>query len=281
MQVVGICRFSLLGKGDWKAFRGRSDDEVQAILDERAAMLFDPARLEARLRSFEHLTLASLRAQSDQDFRFIVLASQQMPEEYKTRLRALCAGIPQVTLRFFPVTMAHRAQRRVFRALGLDYAKTLQFRLDDDDCLCSDFIALMKAHTSERMQGDEIFVASLRNVMYSAIGGPLAGVYHWPVEFVGAGAAMRHPGKSIYQFGHFGMARRFPKVVIDGHLALVTNNGMNDTRPTRKLIRRRSMERMSRAEIDRAIRGFFPFLSQEARAIAGLETEPDTEPTAG
>ncbi|WP_333684794.1 glycosyltransferase [Pontibaca methylaminivorans] len=271
MQVVGICRFSLLGKGDWKAFRDKSDEEVQAILDDRAGMLFDPVRLEARLRSFEHLTLASLRAQSDQDFHFIVLASRQMPEEYKARLRALCAGVPQVTLRFFPVTMAHRAQRRVFRALGFDYSRILQFRLDDDDCLCRDFVALMKAHTFERMQGDGVFVASLRNVMYSAIGGPLAGVYHWPVEFMSAGAAIRHPGKSIYQFGHFGMARRFPNVVIDGHLALVTNNGMNDTRLTRKMIRRRSMERMSGAGIDRAIRDFFPFLSAEGRAIAGLD----------
>jgi len=68
--------------------------EFLASAPERASLLFDPARLESRLATFEHLTLASVKAQTDPDFTFVVLASAQMPECYQDRLEALCARVP-------------------------------------------------------------------------------------------------------------------------------------------------------------------------------------------
>ena len=59
---------------------------------DRAGMLFAPDRMEARFATFEHLTLASLKAQTDGDFTFVVLASSLMPETWQDRLEALCAG---------------------------------------------------------------------------------------------------------------------------------------------------------------------------------------------
>lgn len=284
MTVVGICRFSLVGRGDWQAFRGKSAEEIAAATRAQAEALFAPERIEARLRSFELLTLASLRAQTDPDFRFIVLASTLMPEPYRQRLQAICDAVPQVVLRFFPEIMARDAQKAVFRELRLRYPEVLQFRLDDDDCLCADFIALMKAHTAERMQEDGIFVASLRDVLFSATGGAHAGVYFWPVTFMSAGAAIRHPSKSIYEFGHFGMATRFPNVVIAGRMALITHNGRNDTQFNAALIARRGMKRLDAPEVEAAVERLFGFLSPEARALAGLggatTPEPGPEPAA-
>ncbi|WP_170297740.1 glycosyltransferase [Paracoccus litorisediminis] len=273
MNIVGICRFSLLGKGDWKAFQGKSEEEAQILLTERAAHLFSRDRMEARLKTFELLTLASLRAQTDQNFRFLVLSSDLMPTEFKDRLKALCENIPQVTLRFFPVISVHEAQRIVFRELNIKYSQTLQFRLDDDDCVCIDFIEAMREFTATRMNAEGVFVASIRGVMYSSVGGKQDGVYHWPVEFMSAGAAIRHPSKSIYEFGHFGMATRFPTVVIENRLSLVTHNGTNDTQFTAATIKHRGMVMMSSEEINRSIEKNFPFLTDESREIAGLNNK--------
>lgn len=271
MAIVGICRFSLVGRGDWREFRGKDGAEVEAIARERAARLFTPERMAARLASFEALTLASLRAQTDQDFRFIVLASELMPAEYRDRLQRMCDAVPQVVLRFFPIINTNLAQRAVFRELRIAYPQVVQFRLDDDDCLCHDFIAVMKAHTAAPLADEGIFVASVADVMYAVIGGPLAGVYHWPVEFMSIGAAIRHPSKSIYEFGHFGMATRFPKVVIGGRLTLGTHNGTNDTELTPAMIKRRGMVPMDPAAVAAAVERHFPFLTPEAWRIAGLD----------
>lgn len=282
MKVVGVCRFSLVGRGDWKAFQGKTDAEADAIVAERAQQLFTAERMEARLSTFEQLTLASMAAQTDQDFRFIVLASELMPQTYRDRLRQICDAVPQVVLRFFPAMAAHVAQKAVFRELRLQYSDTLQFRLDDDDCLCVDFVALMKAHAAPRMS-DSIFVASVRDVLYSSIGGQQAGVYDWPVEFMSAGAAIRHPSKSIYEFGHFGMAKRFPAIVIPGRMSLVTHNGLNDTQFTPALIKRRGMTPMPPEQIRAAVALNFPFLTPQARVLAGLapsEAVPDPAPQA-
>ncbi len=270
MAIIGICRFSLVGKGDWKAFQGKSDEEAHAIALAQAAQLFTPERMEARLKTFELLTLASLRAQTDQDFRFVVLSSELMPQEYKDRLQRICDTVPQVVLRFCPVSIVPIAQRAVFRELRIKYAQTLQFRLDDDDCLCVDFIEAMKAHTAESMEKDDIFVASVRGVMYSSIGGAHEGVYHWPVDFMSAGAAIRHPSKSIYEFGHFSMATRFPNVLIKDRLSLVTHNGTNDTRFTSDLIVKRGMVKMTAEQVDEAVAQHFPFLTDDGRKAAGL-----------
>ncbi|WP_170293922.1 glycosyltransferase [Paracoccus limosus] len=270
MNIVGICRFSLLGRGDWKAYQNKPAEEVEQIALEQAVHLFAPARMEARLQSFEQLTLASMRAQTDQNFTFVVLASELMPQPYRARLEAICAGVPQVVLRFFPITSVAAAQRLVFAELGLRLGQTLQFRLDDDDCLCVDFIELMRRNTAGMMKSDLAFAASMRGVMYCKLAGATAGTYNWPVAFFSAGAALRHPTRSVFDFGHFGMAQRFTSITIPGRMALVTNNGMNDTDFTPMMIKRRNMVLMEPEAVAETAARNFPFLDTQARALAGL-----------
>ena len=76
----------MLGRGDWKAYKGKSDDELAAIYEQKADELFEVSRMEHRLATFEHLTLASMQAQSDQNFSFLVVSSDRMPIEYRRRL---------------------------------------------------------------------------------------------------------------------------------------------------------------------------------------------------
>lgn len=270
-MIVGICRFSLLGRGDWKATRKKPQADIKAMADARAAMLFAPERMEARLATFEHLTLASLKAQTDPEFTFVVLASSLMPEIYQDRLEALCAQVPQVTLRYFPLMPVIDAQNAVFRELGLSYADTLQFRLDDDDCVCVDFIEVLRRNTVGLMATSEPFVASMRGVMLCAVKGRNAGVYDWPISYYSAGAAMRNQKGSIFRYGHYKMARLFSSLTIPRRMALVTHNSTNDTSlPTDRQLRRGEMTRMTPDQIATAQARFFPFLTEAGKEICGL-----------
>lgn len=270
MNVIGVCRFSFVGRGDWKAYQGVDKAEEQRVALEQAEKLFEPERMEARFQSFEHLTLASLRAQTDQNFKFIVLASELMPEVYRKRLEKLCSDVPQVTLRYHPNIRVHVAQQNTFDEMGLDFNDTIQFRLDDDDCVCVDFIETVKWHLAPLMDRDLIFVASLRGVMFAVTGGEADGVYHWPVEFLGAGTLMRHPSRSIYAFGHHSMAKRFTSIVIPDKLALVTHSGVNDTTVTPHVIKWRKMVLLSETDLEDACAKHFPFLSRRGKETSNL-----------
>ncbi|MFT4013213.1 MAG: glycosyltransferase [Paracoccus sp. (in: a-proteobacteria)] len=185
-------------------------------------------------------------------------------------MEAICARVPQVVLRFFPITSVSEAQGAVFAELGLRLGQVLQCRLDDDDCLCVDFIERMRRNTAGMMKSGLAFAASMRGVMYCKLAGPTAGIYDWPVAFFSAGAALRHPTRCVFDFGHFGLAQRFTSITIPGRLALVTNNGTNDTDFTPMMIRRRNMVLMQPEAIDAAVARNFPFLDRQARALAGL-----------
>ncbi|MBY0137051.1 glycosyltransferase [Paracoccus yeei] len=273
MQIVGICRFSLLGRGDWAAFRtippDKADENAEAV-EARKASIFAPERLERRFTTFEHLTLASIRAQTDPDFTFVVLASELMPQRYRDRLAALCAAVPQVVLRFFPVIHAGTAQGQVFKELGIDYRQTLQFRLDDDDALCNLYIRRMRQAAGGIVPNAFPFAASFRDVLFCSVGGDHAGVYQWRSPFFSAGVALFHPSASIFGFGHYGMAERFTSISIPGHMSLVTHNGMNDTTLDEGRIRRQKMNLIDDEAATKAVERHFPYLTPEARAVAGL-----------
>jgi hypothetical protein len=132
--MLGLCRFSVLVEGGFQV----EHPHIQA----RRSMLYDPLRLASRFVWFEHLCLASMRAQSDSDFTLVVLVGDDFPEPWLTRLRDLVADVPQLKLTSQPIGR-HRA---VCKAAMLPFIDTTadvigQFRLDDDDAVATDFIA--------------------------------------------------------------------------------------------------------------------------------------------
>ncbi|MDP0929619.1 glycosyltransferase [Paracoccus onubensis] len=270
MVVVGLCRFSLVGRGDWKVYRDKTDEEILPIALKQAEQLFQPERIEARLKTFEHLTLASMRAQTDEDFHFIVLASEMMPQQYREKLEEICSGIPQVTLRFFGMLDAASAQKQVYRELKLSLSETIQFRLDDDDCVCADFVEQLKAHAEPLLESEEPFAISLSSTLYCALTDGKPETYHWPIKFFSAGAALKHDRKSIFGFGHFALERRFRSSIIPDRMSLATHNGNNDTEFTAEIAHQRGCVRLTDEEIADRLVINFPFLTMQARALVGL-----------
>lgn len=270
-HIVGICRFSMLGRGDWKAYRGQPDDALEKIYQEKAIELFAPERLDARLATFHHLTLASMKAQTDQDFVFIVVSSDRMPAQYQQQLQALCAEVPQVVLRFVPPTHIGEAQRAIMDELGLPFADCLQFRLDDDDCVSREYIRRLR-RTGLMNKRQAIFGVSFSQQYYCVTDGPTQGVYNWYSPFFSAGAAVRHPRETVFGFGHYQIPRRM-FAVTDPHFPnLVTHRGDNDTpRFTADILKKRGMVPASPAEMRKAVERHFSFLTPQAMTACQLE----------
>lgn len=90
LSIVGVVRFSVLTSTYYS--------ERFPTLEEKAAHLFSPQRMELRLRVFERLCLRSIRRQTDQGFHLVVVTAEDMPVPYLERLHDLVGGADNITL---------------------------------------------------------------------------------------------------------------------------------------------------------------------------------------
>lgn len=271
MTIVGICRFSMIGQGDWKAYRKIDPQNLERVYAEKEAELFDEDRMETRLRTFEKLTLASLKAQNDRDFLFLVVSSDRMPPAYQARLRDLCAACQNVVLRFVPPMHVVDAQKDILAELNLIQRDCLQFRLDDDDALSKRFIERLRLHGQALWAQYPAFSISFPNLIYSVIDGDTQGLYRWFNPFLGIGLAVRNAKRSVYGYAHYKIPQAIIGLTDPSICNLVTHHGMNDTpRHRQEILKKRGMVKSSLEELQPIVSRNFDFLSDEGRALAGL-----------
>src|SRR6056297_4223278 len=82
VQAVFQTRYSFFGQSGWKS----ASSKVQEAL-------FDPARLRKRFHLFQKMNLASLRDQSDPDFKLVILTSTLLPEDHLRLLTEACHDV--------------------------------------------------------------------------------------------------------------------------------------------------------------------------------------------
>lgn len=143
MDVVFQTRFSFFGVSGWQSATSQSEE-----------LLFAPERLEARFRLFEHIALASLRDQTDPDFRLSVLSSTNLPQKYKTRLEELCKdtlGAERIDVHYRGARKAGKLFRQIMCDRYPDDQTISQVVLDDDDAVSSDFVAVCKSEANYAM----------------------------------------------------------------------------------------------------------------------------------
>jgi len=148
VRICIITRFSILIEQQvhsWRILRNPLDPRTwlrprKPTLEEKAAYLFAPDRLEARFRRFEALLLPSVAAQT-RAAEHIVLSSTLLPRVWRDRLEALSAR------HGFRLHFAG-SDRQVDRILvedglidmaGTDRLATI--RVDDDDAIATTFVA--------------------------------------------------------------------------------------------------------------------------------------------
>lgn len=144
LQVLGICRWSY--PSDNRGFRKTSKD-----LDAVRARLYTEERLNHRLFLLEHVVLPALEAQTDRDFRVVMVLGDTLPEPFRARLLSLIARVPQIEPVFSAEgeRQAWVARREMIRLRDPDAEAVAEFRLDDDDAVSVDFV-----ETTRQIFGD-------------------------------------------------------------------------------------------------------------------------------
>ncbi|GIT90257.1 DNA-directed RNA polymerase subunit beta' [Jannaschia pagri] len=133
-QIIGVMRFSYPAK---EGFSVSQMDE--AALE---AHLYDEDRLLRRFLYLETITLPSLAAQTDMDFRLVILGGTSLPMRWRSQLRGLEQRFTWIKVVFLDRMGALAAAKRSFRR-GTDEGTThiTGFRIDDDDAVSTDYIA--------------------------------------------------------------------------------------------------------------------------------------------
>jgi hypothetical protein len=139
-EVIVVTRFSFFGKSGWKSDFSRDPDA-----------LFNEPRLRFRLELLSAFPLASLAAQTDQNFHLFILTANALPRWALKDLRKRClAALPPDKF-----SICQRAQgvaavylRRFLEARadakGSASGRCIHMPLDDDDGLAVDFIQDMR-----------------------------------------------------------------------------------------------------------------------------------------
>ncbi len=264
-RIVGVCRFAFLGKGDWIGMTSPAVARDQARLERQARHLFEDQRMRLRLHTLEHITLAGLKAQSDQDFDFVILGSTRMPRKWQEALRAVAATLPQARVVFSDATHTEDALRPILTAVKQETgANALQFRLDDDDAVGISFIATLRQN-AQRLRGLPRFALSFpRGLSVMTYDGQPPSFWRTWRPFVGAGVAARLmvAGRSIYAVNHFELPRNLFSCLdpsITGHLVLRWDQG--DTAREGTPRHPWGYEPLTRPEFDAEVADSFPFLA--------------------
>lgn len=138
MRILGFCRFSFFGISDTGRAIQTEDDAMR--------VLYAPDRMAARFHLFEHLMAPSIRHQTDQGFRFVVVTSDIMPAPYLARLQRIVEAVPQMELVVTDSRDLSKVLSPIIRAEATaGVGPTLNFRLDDDDAVAVDHVARLRA----------------------------------------------------------------------------------------------------------------------------------------
>lgn len=266
--IFGHIRFS---------FYGVSDTRLKPTEDGSAlARLYDESRMARRFFLFEQLTLPSLMAQTDKDFRTVILSSDVMPDRFKERLTAVAARLPGSVVDFSPHRRSDRAfQKYIVEAAGFRARESsVHFRLDDDDALAATYIARLRKVTHGLPPSTHVTFPS--------------GIFLFPQKTeTPTGVSMLNPRfltaiglatvngnnfhKNPYQMMHANVWTRWPVVSDPSFTSHIrTQHFENDTlanqdRILSALQRERASRRGQRhaAAVERELAANFPFIDRE------------------
>ncbi|WP_304618256.1 glycosyltransferase [Paracoccus sp. (in: a-proteobacteria)] len=138
IQVLGLCRFSMLASGDFQT--------TGTDLAANRRILYDAHRMSRRMAWFENLCLPPLIWQQDQDFTLVVATGIDLPEPWIGRLRTIAEAVPQIRLEQLPPDrQAAMCREALSRHTDLSADVVAQFRMDDDDAVALDYVRRVRA----------------------------------------------------------------------------------------------------------------------------------------
>ena len=122
-------------------------------LDPSSARMIDEAYLAQRLELFERFCLPTVRSQTMQDFRWLVLFADDTPDAVKARIAGYGADWPNFVPVYLPRGTGTVGPLVVGPYLDASPQTLITTRLDNDDGLARDYVAKVRRHeaTAERL----------------------------------------------------------------------------------------------------------------------------------
>ena len=255
-RIVGVLRFSYPAKEGF-AVSQLSPEALEAHL-------YEPGRIERRFAYLQTITLPSLAAQADGDFRLVILGGATLPARFRARLRALEEAHPFVKVCFLERMGALAAAKRAFRRGledGPEATHVTGFRIDDDDAVAVDYVTRTRA-IADRLVGaglaDEPCVVAFTRGVYWDLHDPVQPFHDFrepqPLGLACAMITSTDLRTCIYRYNHRRLPCHVPVYTEPGPapMFLRTLHGHNDsgrsipphatamaTRRGRKLLRTR------------------------------------------
>jgi hypothetical protein len=123
----------------------------------------DELWLSYRLEIFSNTVLPSLANQSNQDFEWIIFIDEALPILHRSRLEKLLhgSGLTARTVQVSDYTMVSREVLKLIKDVG--DATLVTSRIDDDDCIHEQVIALIQAEATSEHHISEVLLISLKN----------------------------------------------------------------------------------------------------------------------
>lgn len=265
IPVIGVIRFSVLTEDYYSARFG--------TVEKIAEHLFSPERLELRFRLFETFCLPTLAAQTDPDFKCVVLTSTLLPDEARARLDALISRHPQFSVMAGNPQKHYPLLRKAFRsATPGDAPRRLWFRVDDDDALSLDYIARLRRIAShlDALHPEEPFAIAFNSGFYVEVTGDdaenpiLDCVERAPLSVGTAVLTGGDDHRNPYRFNHRALGQRYNLYTdISEPVFLRSVHADNKSDPTRQGI----AGKMDAAEIDTHVRERFGLDPDRLRAF--------------
>lgn len=137
LQMIFQTRYSYLGASGWQSEPSKQKE-----------LLLDPARLAKRFALFEKMNLASLRDQTDRDFKLLLLTSAELPEDHLRLVTEACHDMigadRTIILQRGPAAAGRMLMKYVRNNMNTS-EHAAQIVLDDDDAVSFDFVARCRA----------------------------------------------------------------------------------------------------------------------------------------
>ncbi len=137
MKVYFITRFSVLDHGHKSFNLTRDNNEL-----DYAVKLFSTERMGEKFEVFEKVTLPSVLSQTNKEYKWLIFASNYLPQIYKERLANLLDQHAQIELRFVE---SFKEIGNILKTYPLEknYATV---RLDDDDGIGKKLVELLQLY---------------------------------------------------------------------------------------------------------------------------------------
>lgn len=264
VKTVGLVRFSVLTPTYYS--------ERFKTLEETAAHIFSPERMELRFRLFEKLCLPSLLRQSDPDFDMVVLTAESMPAPYLERLLDLIEPLRNIHCLPVGTENHYKLLQKGYNSVPKDgYSHRILFRLDDDDAVDKDFIKRTKSFADAllKMQGEKTsFIIAYNRGFYVRSTDKTAEIFdaceRAPLSTGTALVAPAGSGMNPYRFNHRKLPQHFNTFTDISVPAFIrTIHGDNKSNPAQMGL----THKMEAEEIARQLKRHFDVTPDDLKAL--------------